>query len=73
MGRLRAGTVKYSAVKADDMRVFLYGNAAVVIGRWTAKGVEEGKPLDVVERFTDTFIRQNGQWRAVATQATAIK
>jgi hypothetical protein len=36
------------------------------------KVVEKGKTVDATERFTDFFVRQNGQWR-VASQASTIK
>jgi len=73
LAELKAGTIKYQTSKVDDMKVFLYGDAAVVNGKWTGKFVLKGKPTDTVERFTDTYIRQNGQWRAVASQGSAIK
>ena len=71
--RLKAGEVKVQSSVVDDMRVFVYGEAAVVVGRWRGKGSENGKPFDQVLRWTDTFVRQNGQWRCVASQSTAIK
>lgn len=73
LAELKAGAIKYQTSKVDDMKVFLYGDAAVVNGKWTGKFVLKGKPTDTVERFTDTYIRQNGQWRAVASQGSAIK
>ena len=73
LAELKAGTIKYQTAKVDDMKVYLYGDAAVVNGRWTGKFVLKGKLTDTVERFTDTYIRQNGQWRAVASQGSAIK
>jgi len=73
LAALKAGTLKVSAYKNDDVRVFLYGDAAVVTGRASMKGVEHGKAIDLVMRWTDVFVRQNGQWRAVATQGTPIK
>ena len=73
LASLRAGTLKVSAYKNDDVRVSLYGDAAVVTGRASMKGVEHGKPIDLTMRWTDMFVRQNRQWRAVATQGTPIK
>jgi ketosteroid isomerase-like protein len=73
LAALRAGTLKVSAYKNDDVRVFLYGDAAVVTGRASMKGLENGKAIDLVMRWTDMFVRQNGQWKAVATQGTPIK
>ncbi len=70
---VKSGAIKYQAAKADDLKIFVYGDAAVVNGRWTGKFVEKGKPVETTERFTDTWIRQNGQWRCVASHGSAIK
>jgi len=71
--QIKSGDVKYQVSKVDDMKVFVYGDAAVVNGRWTGKFVEKGKSVDTVERFTDTYVRQGGQWRCVASHGSAIK
>ena len=73
LAQIKSGEVKFQSAKVDDMKVYLYGDAAVVNGRWRGKLVEKGKNIDTTERFTDTFIRQNGQWRCVASQGSTIK
>ena len=73
VGEVKSGDIKYQASKVDDLKIFLYGDSAVVIGRWKGKFVHKGKTVDTVERATDTFVRQSGQWRIVASHASAIK
>ena len=73
LARVKSGAVKYQNAKADDLKISVYGNAAVVNGRWKGKFVENGKTQESTERFTDFFIRQNGQWRCVASQSSVIK
>ena len=73
VGELKSGDIKYQASKLDDMKIFLYGDTGVVSGRWRGKFVHKGKTVDTVERATDTFVRQSGQWRIVASHASAIK
>ena len=73
LAQLKSGEMKYQTSKVDDMKVFVYGDAAVVNGRWKAKFVEKGKTVDATERFTDTYVRQGGQWRCVASQGSTIK
>lgn len=73
LARMKAGEIKYLSAKAEDIKVGLYGDAAVVNGRWAGKWVEKGKNIDSTERFTDFFVRQNGQWRCVASQGSPIK
>ena len=73
LAEVKSGDVKYQMAKADDLKVYLYGDAAVVTGRWTGKFTQKGKAINANERFTDTFVRQGGQWRCVASQASAIQ
>ena len=73
LAQLKSGEMKYETSKVDDMKVYVYGDTAVVNGRWKAKFVEKGKAVDTSERFTDTYIRQNGQWRCIASHGSTIK
>ena len=73
VGNLKSGASKFETGKLFDLRVMVYGDAAVAIGRWQGKGTEKGKPFDDVERFTDTWVKQGGQWRCVASQGTLVK
>jgi ketosteroid isomerase-like protein len=73
LAQVKSGEVKYQASRSDDMKVLVYGDAAVVNGRWKGKSVEKGKTVDTNERFTDTYVRQNGQWRCVASHGSTIK
>ena len=73
LSELRSGDVKYQVSKVDDIKVVVYGDAAVVSGRWTGRVLEKGKTIDATERYTGTYVRQSGQWRCVAAQSTAIK
>ena len=52
----------------------LYGDTAVVTGQTMLKGtiVATGKAIEATVQFTDTFVRLNGQWRAVAGQASKL-
>jgi ketosteroid isomerase-like protein len=51
-----------------DMRVKVYGDAAVVTGRTKAKCRAEGTDVHVSTRWTDVFIRRERKWRWVAAQ-----
>jgi ketosteroid isomerase-like protein len=72
LGDVKSGEIKYETSKVDDLKVYVYGNAAVVNGRWHGKFVEKGKADETTERFTDTFVKQNGVWRCVASHASPI-
>ncbi len=70
---VKSGEIKFLTAKSSDMKIFVYGDAGVITGRWTGKFIQKGKTIETVERFTDTYVRQNGQWRCVATQGTTVK
>ena len=57
---MKAGSLKFLTSKGDDIKVFLYGDAALVSGRWKGKYIENGKTYDVLERYTASYARQNG-------------
>ena len=70
-----AKATKYSSVDYDDLKVTVFGDTAIAIGTFKAKGTDgKGKPMDVRERFTDTWVKMpNGKWQCVASQGTAVK
>jgi ketosteroid isomerase-like protein len=59
------------AVTIDDLSVRSFGDAAVVTGRTIATS-GGANPETVTLRFTDVFIRRNGHWQVVASQATRL-
>src|SRR5204862_884403 len=58
---------KATSITNEDLQVFPYQNAAIVIGTYRSKGTYAGKPFDHRGRFTDTWVYQNGQWLCAAT------
>jgi len=71
LGVLKSGDLKFKSIELSDMEVQVYGDAAVVTGRATQSGTYKGQPLTSSIIFTDTFIRQGGKWRAVASHRSA--
>jgi ketosteroid isomerase-like protein len=54
-----------------DIKVRLYGDAAVVTGTGLRSGTYQGKPYaDLRVYWTDTWVRRNGQWQCVASHGT---
>jgi ketosteroid isomerase-like protein len=70
-----AKSTKYDSVAYDDLKVTAFGDVAIATGSFTAKGTDgSGKPMDVHERFTDTWVKMpNGQWQCVASHGSPIK
>lgn len=51
----------------------VFGHTAIATGTFTGKGTNAGKPVDVRERFIDTWVMSNGKWLCVATQDSPLK
>ena len=67
------GDVVFTEFKIDDLQVRLYGNVGIVIGEGIIKA-HKGKQdlLDGKFVWTDTFVKQGGQWKVVASQITPV-
>jgi ketosteroid isomerase-like protein len=63
---------KVVSMEIDDISVRSFGDWAIVTGRTRAAGVYQGDVVEVTLRFTDVFAQRNGNWQAVASQATLI-
>jgi len=57
----------------EGMKVHVYGSAGIVTGVYRETGGTKGKPYVRRARFTDTWIKQSGQWKCVASQSTLIQ
>ena len=70
-----AKATKYDSVDYDDLKVTVFGDAAIATGTFKAKGTDSsGKPMDVNERFTDTWVKMaNGKWQCVASHGSQVK
>jgi len=56
----------------ESMSMRVFGNTAIATGVFRAKGMEGGKAYSRRERFVDTWVYKDGQWRCVGTNATPI-
>jgi len=55
-----------------EMKVRVYGNAAVVTGRSTLNETYKGKDYSIQSRWTDTWVKLNGRWQCVAEHSSEI-
>jgi len=68
----RSGLRYWEFAKSDQMDIRVYGETAIVIGRWQAKGRNGSVNFDYVARFLSVWIRQIGRWRNLTSQSTEI-
>ena len=63
--------IKWTAHKADDVKVRMYGDVAVVTGVSTLTGSAKGYASGA-RRFTELWVKRNGRWQTVGGQSTII-
>lgn len=61
------GDPTLKAVDLADMKTQSYGDAAVIVGRYTEKREVKGKHVMTAGRFTDTYVKRGGKWKCVAS------
>jgi ketosteroid isomerase-like protein len=71
--RSMTGDIVFTEFKIDDLQVRLYGDTGIVVGQGTIKAHERKQNL-LGGKFawTDTFIKQNDEWKVVASQVTPV-
>jgi ketosteroid isomerase-like protein len=69
---LKSPGYSLDSFEMGPMKVRIFGNTAVVTGSDTEKSMENGKDTSGKYVWTDVFVKQNGKWRAVASQSTKV-
>lgn len=69
----RSGNLRLESGQSDEVRVRVYGNTAVMTGRFLAKGKFIDKDIDIRERYTAVWVKRRGRWWLVAEQGNLIK
>jgi ketosteroid isomerase-like protein len=65
---------KLDRAEYENVQITVFGNTAIAAGGYKAKGTDsKGKPFDVHERWTDTWVKMpNGKWVCVASHSSPI-
>ncbi len=68
LASIRDSSNQLSVEVSEDMKLHVHGDTVIVTGATHEKGTLKGKPYQHQGRFTDTWIKKNGQWLCVASQ-----
>jgi uncharacterized protein (TIGR02246 family) len=69
---LKSGTLKIEAITSDEINVRAHGDTVIVTGRTTTKGQDRGQDISGQNRFTQVYMKRNGQWQIVAFHFSRI-
>jgi hypothetical protein len=64
--------LRVKSMVVDEVAVRLFGTTAVVRGRTAATGTDKDLAFNVRMRFTDVFLKRDGEWQAVASHASLV-
>ena len=70
LGFARSGRMKLQRYQTSDVKVRVYGDAAVVSGRLQRTRTLNGKTLDDDWRFIKVYVKREGRWLVVVFQAS---
>ena len=62
----------WDAAESDEYQVQIYGEVAVVYGRWRARGVNADVAFDYAARYVSVWVYRDGRWQMVSDQSTEI-
>jgi len=67
------GDIVFSEFKIDDLQVRVYGEMGIVVGQGKISA-QKGRQNLLNGKFvwTDTFVKQGGEWKVVASQITPV-
>jgi ketosteroid isomerase-like protein len=72
LASLRSQQRHWDVAYSTDHDIRVYGDTAVVIGRWVARGVNHGQAFDYSARYLCVWVKRAGRWQIVADQSTEI-
>lgn len=55
-----------------DRTIVINGDTAILVDTDTIRRLKDGQPVEHVFRLTTTYIRRNGQWRALAEHMVRV-
>jgi hypothetical protein len=64
---------RYEVFRNHEQKVRLYGDAAVVTGITTVKGVAGKDAFAADFQYTDTWVRREGRWKLAASHASRLQ
>ena len=65
---IKSGDLIFQSLTTDDVKVFVYGETAVVTGHGVYQITYKGKASTIRERFFDVYQKRKGQWQVIASR-----
>ncbi len=73
IGPVRSGELVYESFDVEKVDVKVHGDTAIAVGRFTMKGKAKGEAFQGRYAYTESWVKRNGKWQAVAEHITEVK
>lgn len=72
LGDILSADLKIDPYQVEDLDIRIYGDCALLHGTTRMTGSYQGEPFTSNYRFTDTYIRGDGQWKVCQVQISSL-
>src|SRR3977135_4001749 len=73
LAKVQAGYFRYESISVEDQSSLLLSDVALFRGRMRARGLLNGSPLMLDNRFLAVVRNSGGQWRLLSYQPTPVR
>lgn len=73
LAKVEAGYFRYESISVDEQNTLMLSDVALLRGRMRARGLLNGSPLVLDNRFLAVVRNAGGQWRLLSYQPTPVK
>jgi ketosteroid isomerase-like protein len=70
---IQSGQLKFETIEPSEVRLRLYGDAAITTGRTHMYGRFGDVPFTAHSRYTHVYVQQKSAWRLASAQGTPIE
>jgi ketosteroid isomerase-like protein len=72
LANLKAGRTKYESIVREEVKVRVYGNAALHTSKTHFKLINNGQPQAFAVKMLHVWVKEGKSWRLVAHQTTRL-
>ncbi len=65
--------MKWDAGKSEDVKITVFGNAAVMTGAFRGSGTFRGNPISINERYSSFWILRDTSWLMAAEHVSVLE
>jgi ketosteroid isomerase-like protein len=73
LAAMKANPAAQESIALGEMKVRVYGTAAIVTGTDVERGSYKGQESGGKYAWMDVFVKRNGRWQAVASQSAKVE